>query len=230
VRTVVKNGRPYFVAKDICEALEISDTWSAVSRLSESMKGTDIISTPGGNQEMSVITEAGVYKLVFTSRKTEAEKFTDWIASEVLPSIRKHGMYAKDELLDNPDLLIEVATKLKEERAKNKLLDTENRLLAQQTVKWADRKVCEALVKSYGSKIGYPEAWREFKKELLYAHGINLNLRITNYMDSKGIKTPPKTMEMIHDEELTACISTAVALCRNNNVNIDSIIRKYQIA
>jgi phage antirepressor YoqD-like protein len=71
---------------------------------------------------MSVITEAGVYKLVFTSRKPEAEKFTDWIASEVLPSIRKHGMYAKEELLDNPDLLLDVITKLKQEREEKKLL------------------------------------------------------------------------------------------------------------
>jgi anti-repressor protein len=122
VRTVLKDGQPYFVAKDICEILEIGNVTDAVKRLSDSMKGVDSIETLGGKQEVNVITEAGVYKLVFTSRKPEAEKFTDWIASEVLPSIRKHGIYAKEELLDNPDLLLDVITKLKAEREEKKLL------------------------------------------------------------------------------------------------------------
>lgn len=72
------------------------------------------------------LTESGVYKLIFKSKKAEAERFQDWVTDEVLPQIRKHGMYATDELLDNPDLLIEVATKLKEEREKNKALQEEN--------------------------------------------------------------------------------------------------------
>lgn len=64
----------------------------------------------------SFITEPMVYKLAFKANNALAEKFQDWLAAEVLPQIRKHGMYATDELLNNPDLLIEVATKLKEER------------------------------------------------------------------------------------------------------------------
>lgn len=64
----------------------------------------------------SFISEPMVYKLAFKANNALAEKFQDWLASEVLPQIRKHGMYATDELLNNPDLLIEVATKLKEER------------------------------------------------------------------------------------------------------------------
>ena len=93
VRTIVINGETHFVAKDICDILEISDTSKAVSRLSDSMKGTNSIPTLGGSQEMLTVTEAGVYKLVFSSRKPEAEQFTDWIASDVLPSIRKTGGY-----------------------------------------------------------------------------------------------------------------------------------------
>lgn len=69
------------------------------------------------------LTESGVYKLIFKSKKKEAEKFQDWVTDEVLPQIRKHGMYAKDELLDNPDLLIQVATQLKKEREEKKLLE-----------------------------------------------------------------------------------------------------------
>lgn len=98
VRTVIKDGEPWFVAKDVCDILKIFDTWSAILRLPENMKGTDSIRTLGGIQEMNVISEAGVYKLVFTSRKPEAEKFTDWLASEVIPSIRKTGGYAPKQM------------------------------------------------------------------------------------------------------------------------------------
>jgi hypothetical protein len=116
------------------------------------------------------------------------------------------------------------------------LLESENKLLAQQSVKWSNRKVLEAIVKAYGSYIsrnfkmlnGYQEAWREFKKEALYMHSINLNLRITNHMNASGKKTAPKTLDMIHDDELPACISTAVAMCRNHSVDISEIIEKYQ--
>ena len=123
IRVMHTEKEPMFVARDVCDILELGDTSKAVERLSPSMKGTNTVRTPGGNQEMLTITEAGIYKLVFTSRKPEAERFTDWLASEVLPSIRKHGMYATDELLDNPDLLIQVATELKKAREEKKLLE-----------------------------------------------------------------------------------------------------------
>ena len=126
VRTVIKDGEPWFVAKDVCEILEISNNRDAVSRLSEHMIGVVTADTPGGSQSMTVINEAGVYKLVFTSRKPEAEKFIDWIATEVLPSIRKHGMYATEntieKMLEDPDTMIQLLTKLKLER-KAKLLE-----------------------------------------------------------------------------------------------------------
>lgn len=109
-----------------------------------------------------------------------------------------------------------------------KFLETENKLLTQETLTWADRKVIEAVVKKIGGKIGYSDAWREFKKELLYKHGINLNSRITNFMNSYGKKTQPKTLDMIHDDdELQACISTVVALAKHNNVDIKEIISKF---
>lgn len=122
VRTVSVNNEPWFVAKDVCEILELSDVSKAISRLSEKMKGTNSIPTLGGNQEMSIVSESGVYKLVFTSRKPEAERFTDWIATEVIPAIRKHGVYATEELLNNPEFMIKALTQLKEEREQKKLL------------------------------------------------------------------------------------------------------------
>jgi anti-repressor protein len=116
---VVPGEEPRFVARDICDILELGDTSKAVSRLPEIMKGTNSIPTPGGNQDMLTVTEAGMYKLVFTSRKPEAESFTDWLATEVIPSIRKHGAYMTadtiEKTLTDPDYLIRLATRLKEE-------------------------------------------------------------------------------------------------------------------
>ncbi|WP_371380875.1 Bro-N domain-containing protein [Sporomusa aerivorans] len=103
VRTVIRKGEPWWVAKDICDVLGIKNHSDALSRLSDSMKGVAITDTLGGKQEVGVISEAGIYKLVFTSRKPEAERFTDWIALEVLPSIRKTGHYS---IHNNPNAIL----------------------------------------------------------------------------------------------------------------------------
>lgn len=129
VRTITKDGQPWFVAKDVCEILEIGNVTDAVNRLSSQMKATSIVSTQFGSKEMNIVSEAGLYKLVFTSRKPEAEKFTDWVASEVIPSIRKHGAYMTPETIEktltNPDFLIQLAYQLKEEQAKRILAETQ---------------------------------------------------------------------------------------------------------
>ena len=93
VRTIIKDGEPWFVASDVCRILGLSDASESCKRINASMKGTDSIGTPGGKQDMLIVSEAGLFKLAFTSRKPSAERFTDWVASEVLPSIRKTGKY-----------------------------------------------------------------------------------------------------------------------------------------
>ena len=94
VRTVVdETGTPWWVAADICQILGIAKHRDAMSRLSDKQRGSVVMDTLGGKQEMAAVNEAGLYKLAFTSRKAAAEKFTDWVASEVLPSIRKTGKY-----------------------------------------------------------------------------------------------------------------------------------------
>ncbi len=94
VRTVVVNGEPWFVAKDVCEILEITWVKDAVEGLDEDEKGRAIIPTPGGNQQMTIINEPGLYSLVLRSRKPEAKQFKRWITHEVLPAIRKTGGYS----------------------------------------------------------------------------------------------------------------------------------------
>lgn len=90
----MRNGEPWFVAADVCKALELTDPNKSVSRLDDDEKGTNSIRTPGGNQEMSIINEPGLYSLVLGSRKPQAKAFKRWITHDVIPSIRKHGMYA----------------------------------------------------------------------------------------------------------------------------------------
>jgi len=109
-------------------------------------------------------------------------------------------------------------------------LTIENKLLAQETVQWADRKVIEALVKKLGSVIGYSEAWIEFKKELLYKHSINLNSRRTNHMNNSDKKTQPKLLSLIHEDELQSCLTTAVAICKMGNADISDIIKNLNVA
>jgi prophage antirepressor-like protein len=94
IRTIFVDGEIWFVAADACKVLEHSDTAKAVSRLDEDEKGTNIIRTPGGPQEMLCINEPGFYSLVLTSRKPEAKPFKRWVTHEVIPSIRKTGNYS----------------------------------------------------------------------------------------------------------------------------------------
>lgn len=95
VRTITKDNEPMFCLADICKALEISNVGNVKQRLSEKGIHTADTLTKGGMQKMTFISEANLYKTIFQSRKESAERFTDWVTSEVLPSIRKTGSYQK---------------------------------------------------------------------------------------------------------------------------------------
>lgn len=93
VRTTMIDGNPWFVAKDVCECLEIRNSRDAITGLDDDEKGVANIDTLGGDQRMLTINESGLYSLVLRSRKPEAKTFKRWITHEVLPSIRKTGGY-----------------------------------------------------------------------------------------------------------------------------------------
>ena len=125
IRTALIEGEPWFCLKDACDILGIKNNRDAQSRLNQ--KGVAITDTltKGGKQKILYINESNLYKLIFSSRKPEAKKFEDWITSEVIPSIRKTGMYIRDdvwrEIMDDPqkfgELLIDYArTKKEKER------------------------------------------------------------------------------------------------------------------
>ena len=94
VRTIDRDGEVWFVAKDVCIILGLADVSMATRNLDADEKGTSKVCTPGGMQDLTIINEPGLYKLIFKSRKTEAKNFTRWVTHKVLPAIRKTGAYA----------------------------------------------------------------------------------------------------------------------------------------
>lgn len=248
IRTLIMDNEPWFVGKDVANILGYSNTRDALSkRVDDEDKGVAKCDTLGGTQDLTIINESGLYGLILGSKLPNAKKFKHWVTSEVLPSIRKNGIYATEniinQILENPDLGIEMFTKLKEERAARAkaeqqaaLLQNENDLLTQEALEWADRPLINALVRAYGHGIDdFPQGWRDFKKELLYRYGININARITNHLNNSNSKQKPKTLDMLDDSELQNAVTTAVALCRNECIDISDIIeqklnRKEEIA
>ena len=126
IRTVEINNEPYFVGKDVADILGYSNTRDALSKhIDDEDKLTSQIATAGQNRNVIVINESGLYSLILSSKLPTAKKFKRWVTSEVLPSIRKHGMYATDELIANPDIAIAAFQALKEEREQRQLLQFE---------------------------------------------------------------------------------------------------------
>lgn len=120
--TTNEQGEPLFVLKDICDALNLENTSRVASRLdSDDLTLSKVIDNRGVHRETFLVSEAGLYEVIIRSDKPEAKAFRRWVTSEVLPSIRKHGMYATpatiEDMIANPDIIIQLATTLKEERA-----------------------------------------------------------------------------------------------------------------
>lgn len=124
VRAVTIDNEPYFVGKDIADILGYQRADNAIrNHVDEEDKLTHRFSASGQNRNMTIINESGLYSLILSSKLPQAKEFKRWVTSEVLPTIRKHGMFATDELLDNPDFAIATLQKLKEEREAKKLLE-----------------------------------------------------------------------------------------------------------
>lgn len=133
VRTVLKGEEIWFVAKDVCEVLEIKNSRDAINRLDEDEKAMSVLPTQFGDKETNLINESGLYQLIFTSRKDEAKKFKKWVTSEVLPTIRKYGAYMTDDVLErtinDPDYMIGLLTALKDEKQKRIEVEKTNHIL-----------------------------------------------------------------------------------------------------
>lgn len=127
VRVTEIDGEPWFVGKDVAEVLGYSNPQKAVrDHIDDEDKTLNESFTVNGTQGV-LINESGLYSLILSSKLPTAKAFKRWVTSEVLPSIRKHGLYAKEELLDNPDIAIAAFKALKEEREARKALEAENK-------------------------------------------------------------------------------------------------------
>lgn len=154
VRVITRDGEPWFVAVDVCRALELGQVTNTIRRLDDDEKA--LISIKGisrGNDQVSIVNEPGLYALVLGSRKPEAKAFKRWITHEVIPSIRKYGAYATEETLDNiisnPDFGIRLLQELKAEREQRTKLERQNLLLSQ------ENKALEAEAEAMRPKASY---------------------------------------------------------------------------
>ena len=196
VRVLMLDNNPWFVAMDVCKILDLENTSRAIARLKDYEKGVTIVNTPGGNQEMAIISEPGLYRLVLTSRKPEAEPFQDWVCQEVLPQIRKTGSYQakpKSEI----ELLIESAQHLL------KLQQEQERIKLEQQLQSQKMAELESLTHQHDSEIDrifnpnghYFTVMGYYNNHKLGAISVMeaaaIGRKVTAYCKSKGILITP---------------------------------------
>lgn len=134
VRSVMINNEPYFVGKDVAEVLGYSNTRDALARHVDEEDKNTVVNPDGnrGNPNITIINESGLYSLILSSKLPNAKQFKRWVTSEVLPAIRKHGVFAVDAMLNDPDSMIAALQAYKEERQRRLLLESENAVQKQQ--------------------------------------------------------------------------------------------------
>ena len=237
-------NNPLFLAKDVANWIEHTHTTNMLKGIDEEEKLSVTILHAGQNREVIMLTEDGLYEVLMQSRKPIAKEFKKQV-KEILKNVRKHGVYMTDEVLEktlsDPDYMIGLLTKLKEEKQarlkaeeENKLLveenetiSLENRLLNGEVFSWSNRNLLNAIIRTY-ARGDFAKAWTQWKKELLYKHSININSRITNYLNKTSKKTKPKTLDMLDDSEVPNAIATAISMCNEANVDISDVIKHFK--
>lgn len=126
VRIFEKNGEPWFVGRDVCNILGYANASKAIAdHIDNDDKLYNESLSSLGQRGGWLINESGLYSLILSSKLPNAKRFKHWVTSEILPSIRKHGMYATDELINNPDVFIQVLQELKSERERKAALEAQ---------------------------------------------------------------------------------------------------------
>ena len=130
MRTIIKDGEPWIVGKDVAEILGYTNTRDALAKHTDTEDKADVAIHDGRqNRKMTIINESGLYSLILSSKLPNAKKFKRWVTSEVLPTIRKHGAYMTDNTIEkaltSPDFLIQLATQLKSEKEQRKALEVQ---------------------------------------------------------------------------------------------------------
>lgn len=249
LNTIVIDGEPWFIGKEVAEKLGYSNTKKAINThievvdkmvITRTMLSKDpkmgTLEIP--NRGLACINESGLYSLILSSKLESAKRFKHWITSEVLPSIRKHGAYMTEQTLEqallSPDFLIQLASKLKEEQEhnkrltqRNKELATTNAALSKEINTWNPREVLNSLVRSYAlkacsNKVSY--AWSNLYKKVEYKLHINLKAR----KDNNG-KRGGAIIDTIRNEEWNDIVAVAVAMCEEVGIDVGKVIGKTNV-
>ncbi|MFW5651284.1 MAG: phage antirepressor [Acetivibrio ethanolgignens] len=186
VRTITVNGEVMFVGKDVADILGYTNPSKALAdHVDEEDKLNNDSLSSLGQRGGWLINESGLYSLILSSKMPNAKKFKHWVTAEVLPAIRKNGMYAIDEILENPDLAIAALTKLKEEREKRKQLECQTRIQRQQIAEMQPKASYYDLILQNKNTVpitqiakDYGMSGRKFN-ELLHELGVQYKFRKT---------------------------------------------------
>ncbi len=244
VRTMVINGEPWFVGRDVADKLGYERPAKAIKDHVD-LEDRDEVpfqDSIGRMQKTYVINESGLYSLILSSKLPSAKEFKHWVSSEVLPSIRKTGGYISDTKLmvstyfgDIPteqQVIVEgLLNNIVAQQNRINSLETTNGVLTADILSWADRNLINALVRRYAVSAcngEFGSAWIKFKKELLYKYSVNINSRITAYANRTGKKTKPRTLDMINDDEVLSALKTIVSMCENKKVDITDLLNKHK--
>lgn len=199
VRTLTVDKEPYFVGKDVARILGYKRTADAIrDHVELEDKGVGKIQTPGGMQNVTIINESGLYSLIFSSKLESAKRFKRWVTSEVLPAIRKHGIYATDNvienILNNPDYIINVLTEYKKEKEHNLALkqqvkENKPKVLFADSVAGSDNSILVGelakLLKQNGVDVGQNRLFKWLRNNgyLIKKSGESYNLPTQKSMD-----------------------------------------------
>lgn len=207
IRTVIIDGEPWFCMTDICKALEISNTSQAKTRLNaDGVITNEVIDSIGRKQNANFVNEPNMYKLIFQSRKESAERFTDWVTSEVLPAIRKTGSYQKPMTVAEQIQLLAQGNQDHEERIE-KLENTMTIDYGQQ--KYLGDLVSKVVIEVLGGKKS--NAYDEIGKKVF----AECNRDVKTYFDVNARNNIPKlryqeAVEYI--KEWTPCANTKIMI------------------
>lgn len=200
VRIILQDNEPWFVAKDVCDCLSINDTSKAVSRLDNDEKGTNLIPTLGGNQNLWTVNEYGLYSLVMSSRKPEAKEFKRWVTHEVLPSIRKYGSYNMDIPRTLPDALKLYANEIEAHNKTKALLEEQKpKVLFADAVNASHTSILVGdlakLLRQNGLDIGQNRLFEKLRQEgyLIKQKGESYNMPTQRSMDMKLFEVKEST-------------------------------------
>ncbi len=183
VRSLMVNGEPYFVGKDVAEILGYGNTRDALAaHVDEEDKAviqkSEIATLEIPNRGLTVINESGLYSLILSSKLPSAKRFKRWVTSEVLPAIRKHGVFVMDDIVNNTDALIEALQAFKAERLQRMALEAENAVQKQQLVEMKPKASYYDVVLNSPDLVSITEIAKDYgwsaqkMNEYLHVHGI----------------------------------------------------------